>query len=251
MGVSVTQRISKISQPRGGYLKPKDFERIELTNNNALYTEENIHSSLVGLAVDYLTRFMLDKDVEKAFAISLLGASLGDFGNIAEKFLTKIKGLDDQSIICACKLVGFDVIYRAGFMGYKPVDEINPDEKTVFNIREMVSRSLAFFEKYGPIMIDGFTFEGGYSSTVSAGDGDFLTEDTLWDFKVSTKEPTNKHTLQLLIYYIMGLHSKHKYFQNIKKIAIYNPRLNVVYIKSLDEISIDIIKEIEEKVICY
>lgn len=251
MGVSVTQRISEISQPRGGYLKPKDFEKIELKSNNTLYDEENIHSSLVGLAVDYLTRFMLNKDVDKAFAISLLGAKIGNFGDIADKFLTKIKGLDDQSIIYACKLAGFDVIYRAGFIGYKPVNEINPDEKTIFNIREMVSRSLAFFEKYGPITVDGFTFEGGYSSTVSAGDGDFLTADTLWDFKVSVKGPTNKHTLQLLMYYVMGVHSKHKHFQNIKKIAIYNPRLNIVYIKSLDEISTDIIKEIEEKVICY
>lgn len=160
MGVSVTQRISEISQPRGGYLKPKDFEKIELKSNNTLYDEENIHSSLVGLAVDYLTRFMLNKDVDKAFAISLLGAKIGNFGDIADKFLTKIKGLDDQSIIYACKLAGFDVIYRAGFIGYKPVNEINPDEKTIFNIREMVSRSLAFFEKYGPITVDGFTFEG-------------------------------------------------------------------------------------------
>ena len=32
-----------------------------------------------------------------------------------------------------------------------------------------------------------------YTETVSAGDGDFLTSDTLWDFKVSKSKPTNKH----------------------------------------------------------
>lgn len=251
MGVSVTQRISKISQPRGGYLKPKDLQKKELNCNNILYDSENIHSSLVGLAVDYLTRFMLKKDVYKAFNISLIGAKIGNFSDVADKFISKIKGLDDQSIIYACKLVGFDVIFRSGIIGYKPVDEILPDQKTIFNIREMVSRSLVFFEKYGPIIIDGFTFDGGYSSIVSSGDGDFLTDDTLWDFKVSYKEPTNKHTLQLLMYYIMGIHSKYKYFQNIKNIAIFNPRLNVIYIKPLNEISDDIIKEIEKNVICY
>ena len=210
MGVSVTQRISKISQPRGGYLNPKELERIELSSNKVLFEEENIHPSLVGLAVDYLTRYMLNKNVRKAFSISLVGAKLGYLDDVAERFLTKIKGLDDQSIIYACKLSGFDVIFRAGIMGYKPVEDICPDEKTIHNIREMVTRSFTFFDNYGPITIDGFTFEGGYTSTVSSGDGDFLTKDTLWDFKVSSKEPTNKNTLQLLMYYVMGVHSKYK-----------------------------------------
>jgi hypothetical protein len=34
-------------------------------------------------------------------------------------------------------------------------------------------------------LLDGFTFEGGYTDTVSKGDGDLTTADTLWDFKVS------------------------------------------------------------------
>ena len=56
---------------------------------------------------------------------------------------------------------------------------------------------------YGPVVKDGFTFDGGYTDIVTAGDGDFLTFDTLWDFKVSIKPPTNANTLQLLMYYIM------------------------------------------------
>ena len=48
----------------------------------------------------------------------------------------------------------------------------------------MVERSLKFVEEYGPIILEGFTFEGGYTDIVQAGDGDFITEDTLWDFKV-------------------------------------------------------------------
>lgn len=51
-------------------------------------------------------------------------------------------------------------------------------------------------------MLKGFTFKGGYSPIVTAGDGDYLTKDTLWDFKVSKKELNSKHTLQLLMYYI-------------------------------------------------
>ena len=78
--------------------------------------------------------------------------------------------------------------------------------------------------KNGSIIKDGFTFEpakpddkayekmiktgkgsyGGYTYTVESGDGDFLTADTLWDFKVSKSKPTNKHTLQLLMYLLLN-----------------------------------------------
>ena len=50
-----------------------------------------------------------------------------------------------------------------------------------------------------PIDISGITFEGGYSSVIVSGDADFITKDTLWDFKVSKNSPTSKQTLQLLI----------------------------------------------------
>lgn len=82
-------------------------------------------------------------------------------------------------------MVGYDVCFRAGIIGYKPVEEINPDKDTIENIVTMINRSLSFWKEYGPITKDGFTFEGGYTDTISTGDGDYLTKDTLWDFKVS------------------------------------------------------------------
>ena len=53
------------------------------------------------------------------------------------------------------------------------------------------------------------------------------------------------------MYYIMGIHSKKDEFKNIKKIGIYNPRLNKVYQYEIKNISNSIIKEIEDNVICY
>ena len=56
-----------------------------------------------------------------------------------------------------------------------------------------------------------FTFEPtGYTKIVNAGDGDFLTKDTLWDFKVSKSKIDRKQTLQILMYWIMGKHSGKK-----------------------------------------
>lgn len=212
---------------------------------------ENVHSSLVGLTVDYMTRFTIGAAVEDAFKISLLGAEVINQTTYARKLLGKVRCLDDTSLTAACKLSGYDVCFRAGIMGYRPVEEISPDIQTIANIRTMVNRGVEFFKQYGPIVKDGFTFEGGYTNLVSSGDGDFLTQDTLWDFKVSNKGPTNAHTLQLLMYYLMGIHSEHKEFENIKQLGVFNPRLNNIYLLEISDISSDTINEVSKEVIGY
>lgn len=257
---SVTKRISMIKQPRGGYINKKELTVTQLNDGITLNENENIHASLVGLAVDYMTRFMMGAKKEEAFSISLKGAMALDLFTRdknqssmknAIKLLSDVKGLDNKSITNACKLVGYDVCFRAGIIGYKPIEEINPDKDTIENIVTMINRSISFWSKYGPVIKDGFTFEGGYTDTISAGDGDYLTKDTLWDFKVSKDEPKPKYTLQLLVHYIMGMHSIHKEFKSIKNLGIYNPRINKVYIVSIDMISRSVINEVSKEVIGY
>lgn len=258
--MNVTGRINQIKQPKGGYVKPSQFSVSELNDGNILVETENIHASVIGMAVDYLTRFTMGTDLNKAFEISCMGATcaarLGNKNAIkeAEEYLSEIKGLDDKSIINACKMVTFDVWYRnpMGAFGAKPASETVADKDTINNIKIMVERSIAFWNKYGPITKDGFTFEEkGYTKTVDSGDGDYLSEDTLWDFKVSKSKPTNKHTLQLLMYWIMGQHSGKTEFKNITKLGIFNPRLNTVYTLNVSDIPNEIIKEVEDEVICY
>lgn len=248
---SVTQRVSKVQQPYGGYLPIKIFNKETFNDGIELSETENIHASLVGLAVDYLTRFSLGDSVDKAFQISCLGAANIGMLNEATFYKANVKGLDDNSIISACKLAGFDVCYRSSPSGYKPVEDINPDSSTIENIRIMVVRALCFWRKYGPIICSEPTFEGGYTYTVNSGDGDFLTKDTLWDFKVSKSAPTSKHSLQILMYYIMGLHSIHGHFKTISNLGFFNPRLNVAYICPISKISAEVIADIENNVICY
>ncbi|WP_236702433.1 MULTISPECIES: hypothetical protein [Bacillaceae] len=249
--VSVTRRISEIKQPREGYIKPKEFVITDLQDENVLNESENIHSTLVGLAVDYLTRLMNGAPLEEVFRISLVGASAIKKDELATNLLSEISGTDDISVKNACKLAGFDVVYRSGIMGYKPVELINPNGETISNIRIMIDRSLIFINSYGPIIKDGFTFKGGYTNLVNSGDGDFLTEDTLWDFKVSKSKPTNKHTLQLLMYYLLGIHSIHSEFERIKRLGIFNPRLNKVSLLPVENISEEVIDLVKTNVIGY
>ena len=248
---SVTQRISKVKQPYGGYLPMKLFNRDVFDDGITLNENENIHASIVGTAVDYLTRFILGESVEEAFHISLLGANNIGMYDKAAVLKGYITGLDDLSVISACKLAGFDVCHRSSRSSYKPIEDINPDTQTIENIVIMVNRSLTFFDKYGPIVCSEFEFFGGYTDTVDSGDGDFITKDTLWDFKVLKSHPTTKHSLQILMYYIMGLHSVHGYFNTLSNLGFFNPRLNIAYICPISAISAEIIKEIENDVICY
>lgn len=277
---SVTERVKEIKQPRGGYIKPSEFEVVDMNDGITLNEEENIHASVTGMVVDYLTRFTLGMDLIDTFQISLMGAmyakqmgGIKKADKVAHALLAGINGLDDKSIDSACKLVAFDVWFRnpMAAMMAKPYTEINPDKATIENIRTLVNRSTAFFEKYGPVVKSGFTFSpviedektyekmiktgkgtyGGYTPTVDSGDGDFLTADTIWDFKVLKSKPTNKQTLQLLMYWIMGQHSGQDIYKSITKLGIFNPRLNEVYLLEMNNVSELLIKEIENTVICY
>lgn len=257
---SVTARIKAIKQPKGGYINPKMFAVIQQEDGQHLNDEENVHSSIVGMVVDYMTRFMMGAPANEAFSISILGAKnaalLEQRNAIAEisEYLSRITGLDDTSLQYACKAVTFDVWYRNPMQAAmaKPASETNADAATAQNIRILVERSLRFWKEYGPITEDGFTFEPfGYTQTVSSGDGDFLTQDTMWDFKVSKSDPTNKHTLQILMYWIMGQHSKKECFRNISKLGFFNPRLNKIYLLDIADIPRDVISVVEKDVICY
>ncbi len=247
--VSVTKRISETKQPRGGYLPPKKLQIAEMDDGIQLHAEENIHPSLAGLAVDYLARISLGTPAEEAFKISLMGAWNVKELDVAVELVRGVKGLDDQSIEHACKLAGFDVAYRHSVGAYSAVEAIQPDTLTISNIRTMAKRAAAFFEKIGPVTKDGFTFEGGYSRLITSGDGDFLTGTGLWDLKVSKSGPTSKHTLQVLVYYLLGLRSVHSEFKNIHKLGIMNPRLNKAYVIPVQDIPLDVIEEVNTHVI--
>ena len=247
---SVTKRVKEIKQPRGGLVRPRDFEVIKFEDNKVLL-EENLYGGTVATVVDYMTRFIIEGSVEKAFEISIKGAKVVNQQGKATRLIDQIKGIDDTSIKAACKLVGYDVCYRQGGYHFKGVDALVPDENTINNIKVMIERSQAFIDKYGPIVKYGFTFKGGYTDIVTTGDGDFLTKDTLWDFKVSKQSPTTAHTLQLLMYYLMGKRSVYREFDNITKIGIFNPRLNAVYIMDTDKIPDNVIGTVEKDIIGY
>lgn len=255
---TVVRRIQEVTQPRGGYINPRSMAMQQLDDGKPSpldHNAENIHASLVGLAVDYLTRLANGADPRDAFAISLKGArNIGraEFATAEAEVNSLNAGkVDSHAILSACKLASYDIGYRRDPLLYNPDARSEPDKITTEHIAIMLERSLTFFRSYGPITLDGFTFPGGYSEIVTAGDGDFLTADTLWDFKVSVNGPTKDHTLQLLMYLLMGQRSIHPEFDSVTHLGVFNPRLNAVYRIGLADVPADVVATVGRDVIGY
>ncbi len=248
--VSVTQRIAQIKQPYRGYLPPSAFKVTQL-NDGKILGEENIPGGTIGMVVDYLSRWQLFGNKEEAFHISMIGAKRVGREKEAIPLLEGIRDMSDSSITNACRLVYFDTFTRGGPEPLEPFTAICPDASTCENIRIMVDRAAHFFEEYGPVTEDGFHMVGGYTDIVDRGDGDFLTKDTVWDFKVLRKEPQTKNTLQILMYFLMGKRSIDPFFKDVHKLGFFNPRMNKVYLYDTNDLDPETVKAVERDVIGY
>lgn len=244
--VSVTDRVFHVHQPGKGYLSPSKL-KIRHFQDDFRLSSILEYPQLAGMVVDYLTRFLLTGDKNKAFEVSMLGAKLANNYSISEELLNGITGLDNYSIDNAIKLVQYDAITR----GRMEMVQIPPQKSEDFleSIRIMVIRSVSFFSECGPVTDVGFTFEGGYTKVIDSGDGDYLTSDTIWDMKVSKYHPTKEQTLQVLTYYILGLNTGLQKFTNVTSIGLFNPLLNQSYSISIDDIDDETIHRVMDEVV--
>ena len=257
-GLTVTQRVKSISQREGGIVPESLFVKVQYNDFKDVHIVKSALAPIQGMVVDYLTRFILSGDVKHSFDISIKGAQVVDRvmenSNEFDKLmliLSEIKGLDRNSIFHACKAVCYDSAYRKGYKYFQAPEDLEVDDELINNVRVLVERSLAFLELVKPVVCDGFTFDGGYTDLVVKGDGDYLTKDILIDFKTSKDEFSPHWSLQVLIYYLLGIHSIHPEFQTITKLCIFNPFTNCSYICDIDSISDEVKYMVSHYVIGY
>ena len=231
--MAVTTRIRMVGQPPGGLLPLSLFDHVPLADRMGLHPRsmETVPPDLAGLYVDYMTRVAMGTPVRVAFHVPLLGARLVGQGEYAESLLSRVTDFSPASARAACLLLDFDATY--------------------FNLTRMVARSRAFFDEYGPVVWDGFDFEGGYTDRITSGSGDFLTADTLWDFKVSSYRPNPMYTLQLLVYWRMGLHSVHDEYRMVRRLGFFNPRRDEVWLLDVDRIDGRLVDWTDHELIGY
>lgn len=238
-------------QPRGGFINPRTLKVEEHDPIRELNPHENLNPGLVGMAVDYLTRCSQGLSAEEAFEGSLQGAHVVGETEFALSLVGAITRVDATAVRAACRLAGYDVAHRVGFASYRDVRGINPDDATISNVLTMVERGSALLEAHRPVIANGFSILDGCTETVTNGEGDFITRDTLWDFKVSLTAPKKEHTLQVLMYYLMGCHAGLQEFAAVQQLVIYNPRLSASDTIAIADIPSDVIAAVKTDVIGY
>lgn len=222
-----------IKYPEGGHILSKPFEVTSLNKGvDVLNPEENVSLDLIALAVDYMVRVVSGEPAEVVFRFPLflarrIGGDAFTFG--VQHLIDNVNGLDNRSIINAVKLSGVHSLISPE--RYQHIDEINPDEATIHNVRVMVGRLHRFFDDRGVKL---------------------PMPDTLWDFNVSESGLTEAQTLQLLVRWRLGIRSHYAWWLwRFKYLGIYNPRLDEVYQISVDDIPEDVIAEVDRDVIGY
>ena len=240
--MAVTTRIRMVGQPPGGLLPLSLFDHVPLADRMGLHPRsmETVPPDLAGLYVDYMTRVAMGTPVRVAFHVPLLGARLVGQGEYAESLLSRVTDFSPASARAACLLLDFDAASRRGPQYWRPRRMV-PDDATYFNLTRMVARSRAFFDD----------FEGGYTDRITSGSGDFLTADTLWDFKVSSYRPNPMYTLQLLVYWRMGLHSVHDEYRMVRRLGFFNPRRDEVWLLDVDRIDGRLVDWTDHELIGY
>lgn len=247
----VTVRARSFPQPHGGLLPVSAFDRVGLGDRRPLYPCESMPADLVGLCVDYLTRLVRGDDSRVVFSAPLAGARLAGEADRAEGLLEGIHGVDDGSVRAAALLVDYDSAGRRGAAVWR---RRNPraDGVTVWNIRRMVARSVRFLRTAGPVVWDGFSFDGAGAGLVTGGSGDFLTVDGLWDMKTSRYAPTPVYTLQVLSYWRLGLRSVHaEPYRRVRRLGIWNPRLDAAWVIDVRRIGGDVLGVVDRDVLGF
>ncbi|AXQ19212.1 hypothetical protein D0Y49_01910 [Lactobacillus johnsonii] len=230
---------------------PKDFKlthyRLMTDDKSDLQEgEESLKPTLMGTLIDYLTRIVIYKDL-KAFDFikntknkKLIQQLKKDFKDIDYTQLTQ------ENI----KLVTRLCLFEHSFRGNEYIDPLKENIEintlTCDHIKTMLNRANNFFNRFGqPVLTQykcSITTSLKEKTYVEVyGDGDYLLQDALVDFKVSKNGPTQDYVRQLLIYYIglvgKDLKKKKVKREEIKYLIIFNPRLDMFYKLDLESIS--------------
>lgn len=267
---TVTSRCRKVRCP-GQYITIKQFSKEKFYPTDKLKSNNSY-----GLVVDYLTRFYLGATPEKAFSISLKGALLEgklnpdnnqDPYTFAKAQCKRLNPeiADQDTINAAFNLVQFDSVYRTGIA--KPIwlsDVIGqtydfyiespfpkPSDFVTENVIKLLKRSLTFFKGSRNIITELNFDLTAFTQVIAKGDGDLIADNTLWDLKCYSQRLSPVWALQVLVYYILGMHSSADYYHKIKYIGIFNPCSNIAYRLAVKNISNKVKYKVSNQVIGY
>lgn len=267
--------ISKLAKTSGIWGKndliPKKlFKEIKLgTDGLGIITteRENLDASTMGTTIDLATRYFILKykdtfrqakkganilnlldtkerasysselTLDTDYEMPLYGDALFEGANSLQyKPLSKVtKG--DYDIIAT--MAYLEACYRSSITLQYPIKDLNSVDFKHMKI--FMKRCKNFFQHFGnPSVID---YEVG--SETLYGDGDYLSSNYLLDFKLYSRSPIqySRNRRQILMYYLLGKEQRrYPEFQTVKRLIFFNPRNDMAYVASIEDIPTDLIE---------
>lgn len=245
--------------PLSKIVSTRKFQKIEYHSDNLgelPLEEENMAPATTGTLIDFLTRIIVLND-DDAFGVSARG--VGEMANDDQKkrYLyeaamlkalvedKEIDDLDDDVFNIGVNICAWEQALRGGY--YFP-PQIYPNDTTMAHYKVMLKRVKAYLEKIGNIIRTGYG--SATANGLISGDGDYLSSDTLIDFKVSKHKTMQPNWVRQLFLYRVLLRDELVSPDQIKKLMIYNPRRDEGYLLDLTQIDygiLDFVKAQAEK----
>ena len=245
--VDIIERIASIERP--GVYVTLDSLKMRQFDDHITLKKGNINPRIVDRVTDRMARYLRGMgDRTDVFLSATMGAMSADRLDECISYLVGVKDSSDTSILNAMKVISFE---GGNPPSRSELDDVRPDADTCGNIRVMIRRARDLLDLYGPIIMVDFQFLGGYTSTITKGQGDILTRDSIMTIDVSDSPPDERDVLSLIVQYLMGERSVSNAFDGIERIMVLNPRLNRIYYTYMSEIGHDVLERIGEEVIGY
>ena len=219
------------AQPRGGFLPIKKFEKQSFECEKELHPDENLKPVTMSAIIDNSCKLALGCNLERIFEPSREGLKQylrnpyrdmyaeEDFSKMLQQLSSDIT-LDMLEIVC--KLSVYQTMGKAGISDRLiSVQNVCPTEETLENLLIMVNRTKEFFKTQTKVI--------NCNECI-------LTEDAFIMIKGIKSSPNTTQTWQLMLDWML-MCMKDERAKSIHKLVIFNPRINVAYFISVDEIS--------------
>lgn len=264
-------RASMVHQPTNGFIKLADFKQTSLNSDSYNFKSETLGPNTFDIAVNCLAKIELSK-LEPEYSIidiavhALSNATLIDQTDTVNNLIAHIHpGLDDNSVANVIRLIKY-INYADKYIKLaNGTDEIELamqhqlEQKltnkipgsTIANVKTMVKRVLRLFDIYKSFVASDIDLYNNSARIIHHGKCEYLSEDTIWSITKGNTKSSQKLTLELLIEYLMGMHSKKEQFESVKYLGIYNYRADTVYRLEISQIDPDIIDEVNTSIIGY
>ena len=278
---SVTDIIKIIDQPYGGLLPISKFveSRVDDSYGTLICSMQPLY---VGKTIDSALHLLVGKEPEKVLADALKGyntrveALANKYRNPAEsesQLELYIQQEDIKKHVDVAHMLSVireavektDVVTvlneTYGIIQYEEWNtrlstkynfaSINDTIKTVpkgdmKKLYIMLYRTLKWLQRYDYRVQDFKFYPDGYTDTVQYGVGDFICNNIMFDVKCTKNKPTSQNTVQILVYYCMGLRSNNKLYKHIKQIGLYSPITNTEWIMDVKDIPVESIQYIND-----